>query len=628
MPRHRFVDTRDRIETAAIRLFVEKGVDETTVRDIAARGRDFGRRALSPFRQQGGIGLEALREALRRVCRRAPAAGGEANDHARQDGRDDPRLLPGARRRPDAVPVSAVRPARSARQAGARARRRRSRPFATCSTRRSHPGSCPTSAPTWPRRWCFGVVLQPVQFAPTGGCRRTMGSMLSAWSPPRGARCHGGLRGDVIMRSPLVRSYGAPLRAAVRHAVSRRVQRQPAEERARHLRDLPPRRQRRHRRRLAGRCSPAPCSSRRSSCSPAPRARSPIASTRRSIARWVKIAEIGIMALGALGALAGERAAAAGGAVLPRHAFDGLRTDQVRAAAAAPARGRAGRRQRPDRGRDVSRDSARHDHRRQRRADRPTARWSSAASASRARSSGWLAARLIPPAPPAPAPIAPRPRLLARLDRVVRHVDAPAEAAAAGAGHLLVLAVRRDRRRPGCRSLAKDVLFADEHVVTLMLALFAVGVGVGSILAERLLHGEVSARYVPVAAMRHGRLRDRSVLREQRPSPAADACGVGAFLAQAGQLADPRRSGRHRDGRRPVHRAALRRSFSTTASRHTLPRHRRQQHHQRRRHGRGHGIVGGPLIGHGMAVAPGVRPVRRRHVRGRSDRTLDACAAS
>jgi AcrR family transcriptional regulator len=35
MPRHRFTDTRDRIEKAAIRLFVEKGVSETSVRDIA-----------------------------------------------------------------------------------------------------------------------------------------------------------------------------------------------------------------------------------------------------------------------------------------------------------------------------------------------------------------------------------------------------------------------------------------------------------------------------------------------------------------------------------------------------------------------------------------------------------------
>jgi AcrR family transcriptional regulator len=35
MPRHRFPDTRDRIEQAALRLFVQKGVTDTTVRDIA-----------------------------------------------------------------------------------------------------------------------------------------------------------------------------------------------------------------------------------------------------------------------------------------------------------------------------------------------------------------------------------------------------------------------------------------------------------------------------------------------------------------------------------------------------------------------------------------------------------------
>jgi len=35
MPRHRFTNTRDRIEQAAIRLFVEKGVTETSIRDIA-----------------------------------------------------------------------------------------------------------------------------------------------------------------------------------------------------------------------------------------------------------------------------------------------------------------------------------------------------------------------------------------------------------------------------------------------------------------------------------------------------------------------------------------------------------------------------------------------------------------
>lgn len=35
MPRHRFADTRDRIEQAAVGLFVAKGVAETTVKDIA-----------------------------------------------------------------------------------------------------------------------------------------------------------------------------------------------------------------------------------------------------------------------------------------------------------------------------------------------------------------------------------------------------------------------------------------------------------------------------------------------------------------------------------------------------------------------------------------------------------------
>ena len=35
MPRHPFTNTRERIEHEAIRLFVEKGVGETAVRDIA-----------------------------------------------------------------------------------------------------------------------------------------------------------------------------------------------------------------------------------------------------------------------------------------------------------------------------------------------------------------------------------------------------------------------------------------------------------------------------------------------------------------------------------------------------------------------------------------------------------------
>ncbi len=49
-------------------------------------------------------------------------------------------------------------------------------------------------------------------------------------------------------------------------------------------------------------------------------------------------------------------------------------------------------------------------------------------------------------------------------------------------------------------SVARDTLGADGHVVTLLLTVFAVGVGIGSIACAHLLHGEVSARYVPFAA--------------------------------------------------------------------------------------------------------------------------------
>src|SRR5262249_47170120 len=110
---------------------------------------------------------------------------------------------------------------------------------------------------------------------------------------------------------------------------------------------------------------------------------------------------------------------------------------------------------------------------------------------------GWIAARPIPAAPP-PAADAPRPRLLRDTIAVVAHVTARP------ALWLPILAVSwfwlfGATVVSGLPSFAKDVLFANEQVVTMMLALFAVGVGAGSIVAERLLHGEVSARYVPVA---------------------------------------------------------------------------------------------------------------------------------
>jgi Na+/melibiose symporter-like transporter len=52
--------------------------------------------------------------------------------------------------------------------------------------------------------------------------------------------------------------------------------------------------------------------------------------------------------------------------------------------------------------------------------------------------------------------------------------------------------------------LVKNVLGADQEVATLFLAVFSVGVGIGSIAINRLLCGTVSARYAPAAALLMG----------------------------------------------------------------------------------------------------------------------------
>lgn len=49
--------------------------------------------------------------------------------------------------------------------------------------------------------------------------------------------------------------------------------------------------------------------------------------------------------------------------------------------------------------------------------------------------------------------------------------------------------------------LVKNVLGADETVATLMLAVFSVGVAIGSVVINRMLRGKVSARFSPISAL-------------------------------------------------------------------------------------------------------------------------------
>ena len=90
-------------------------------------------------------------------------------------------------------------------------------------------------------------------------------------------------------------------------------------------------------------------------------------------------------------------------------------------------------------------------------------------------------------------------------------------------------------------AFAKTVLGAGNGTVTLMLVAFSIGIGIGSMLCNALLKGEVSARYVPLGALgislftfdlylttahMHGGVSSAA------PDATAALAGVGAFLAR------------------------------------------------------------------------------------------------
>ncbi len=86
-------------------------------------------------------------------------------------------------------------------------------------------------------------------------------------------------------------------------------------------------------------------------------------------------------------------------------------------------------------------------------------------------------------------------------------------------------------------SFAKMTLGADSSVVVLFLAAFSIGVGVGSTLCGRLMHGEVSARYAPLAALGMTVFSFDLGLAAQAAVPAQTALiGVVDFLSQLGGL--------------------------------------------------------------------------------------------
>ncbi len=82
-------------------------------------------------------------------------------------------------------------------------------------------------------------------------------------------------------------------------------------------------------------------------------------------------------------------------------------------------------------------------------------------------------------------------------------------------------------------NFAKDVLGGDEHVVTLLLALFSIGIGVGSLLCERLSGRKVELGLVPLGSIGLT-VFAIDLWFATRSLHATGLTGIGAFLAAPG----------------------------------------------------------------------------------------------
>ena len=83
--------------------------------------------------------------------------------------------------------------------------------------------------------------------------------------------------------------------------------------------------------------------------------------------------------------------------------------------------------------------------------------------------------------------------------------------------------------------LAKNVLFASKEVASLFLVIFSVGVAIGSVAINALLKGDVSARYAPASVLFMGAFVAAFwfICHEWRADvTSVDLMGVGEFLAQ------------------------------------------------------------------------------------------------
>ena len=151
---------------------------------------------------------------------------------------------------------------------------------------------------------------------------------------------------------------------------------------------------------------------------------------------------------------------------------------------------------------------------------------------------GRISGHFVPPAPPVDEPDDPEfPRrgvdwhILRASNRLIRatmHIPRVFMAILAISFFWAMGAVLAAQFPP----LVKNVFWGDQSVATLFLAIFSVGVAVGSVAINRLLKGEVSARYSPVSALVMGGFVLALFLLSRTWPASTDLLSLRAFLQE------------------------------------------------------------------------------------------------
>lgn len=113
---------------------------------------------------------------------------------------------------------------------------------------------------------------------------------------------------------------------------------------------------------------------------------------------------------------------------------------------------------------------------------------------------GYIASRNIPPAPGPMPDLKVNPKFWSETGRMMRDTqqDVAVYRCILAISWFWLVGATYLTQFP---SYAKDYLHSDETVVTLLLTIFSIGIGVGSVLCEKLLKGRVQLTYVPLAAI-------------------------------------------------------------------------------------------------------------------------------